>query len=461
MVFGEVGGEATIGTVVAGGMKRFFFGSRRRRDGRDQDPSDASRLLTGDPRQDEHSLRILLETIAGVTLSTDLDGVLADIVDRALQVTQAERGLLLLGDAPEDLVVRTARDRQGRDLGREVRYSRSSVRRCVEESRPVRAVVQSDEEALELGRSVYDLKLRAVMCAPLVVKDRTLGAIYVDSRAARREFSSRDLALFAALSAQLAIAVENARLHRDSLEKARLEKDVEIARTIQRRLLSPVPRDVAGLDIAVRYIPCRAASGDTYDFIRTDGDELTVAIGDVTGHGVGAALVSHSAQSALRSYVELISDPREVMQRLNNRMCESVEIGNFISLLLVILDPADRTMRWVNAGHPELLHVTRGGVIAHGASGVALGLVKDAEFELGGPVTLASGDVLFLYTDGVEETLNPAREPFGEERLTKVLERVRSQAAQGVLDAVACAIEAHRRGAPLADDVTMIAVKVP
>src|SRR5690606_29651814 len=136
---------------------------------------------------------------------------------RSLQVTQAERAILLLGESPDTLTVRLAQDRDGRALTGDLQWSRSLVRRCLEEGVAVRSVVQSDQEALELGRSVYDLKLRAVMCAPMRARDRTVGVIYVDSRAMRREFSSRDLALFGAISAQLAISVENARLHADSL----------------------------------------------------------------------------------------------------------------------------------------------------------------------------------------------------------------------------------------------------
>src|SRR5688572_5815013 len=194
-------------------------------------------LLTGNPREDQASMQILLESIAEVTSGMELDDVLDRIARKSIQVTDAERALVLLGDQARALEIRIARDNRGNDLGDELQYSRSMVARCLSERQPVRSVVRSDQEALELGQSVFDLKLRAVMCAPLVARGRDVGVIYVDSKAQRREFTGRDLALFGALSAQTAIAVENARLYRDSLEKVRLQKEMELARRIQGHLL--------------------------------------------------------------------------------------------------------------------------------------------------------------------------------------------------------------------------------
>jgi hypothetical protein len=273
-------------------MKRFLFWRRSGADeaGQPEDGLESGGLLTGDPVQDAQSLSILLDTIAEVNSNIDLDRVLEDIVGKSLEITGAERGLLLLGDQGDDLRVRVARDREGRDLGRDVRYSQTLVSRCLEEGHAERSIVQSDQEALELGQSVYNLKLRAVMCAPLRSRDRVLGVIYVDSTAVRREFSGRDLALFGALSVQLASAIETARLHADSLEKARLQKDFEIAKQIQKHLLAPVPDHVEGLGLAVRFYARDEASGDTYDFVPLSDGRLVAMIGDVTGHGVGAQL---------------------------------------------------------------------------------------------------------------------------------------------------------------------------
>src|SRR5262252_209795 len=190
-------------------MNRFFFWKRRQDAraaprsggadaGRGGERNDSSGLLTGDSREDRRSLEILLDTIAAVTANIDLDAVLHDIVDRSLQVTRAERAILFLGDTADGLVVRMAQDREGKAVGGDLQWSRSIVRRCLEAQLAVRSAVQSDQEALELGQSVYDRKLRAVMCAPLVARNRTVGVIYVDSRAVRREFTERDLALFGA-----------------------------------------------------------------------------------------------------------------------------------------------------------------------------------------------------------------------------------------------------------------------
>jgi serine phosphatase RsbU (regulator of sigma subunit) len=452
-------------------MKRFWFWKRdeapsaptaRSRGERTTDDATPSTLLTGDAAEDSRSLEILLDTIAAVTANIDLDTVLRDIVDRSLQVTQAERAILLLGETPDDLSVRVAQDKDGRSLGGELQWSRTLVRRCLEEGVAVRSVVQSDQQALELGQSVYDLKLRAVMCAPMRARNRTVGVIYVDSRAVRREFSARDLALFGAISAQLAISVENARLHADSLEKVRLEKDVEIARRIQQHLLPAAPQDVEGIELSLRYSAAEQASGDTYDFVPLRDGRFAIMVGDVTGHGVGAALLTHAVQAALRSYLELLDDAATIVTRLNQRLVRTVETGNFMSLLLVIVDPRAQTVHYVNAGHPGLVHCRQQGVVELDKTGMVLGVVGDQTYEMSPALPLESGDLLFLHTDGVDEAMSPRREVFGIERLHAVLAAARKEAssAEGALAKVDAALRDHCGGRPFDDDLTMIAVRI-
>lgn len=442
-------------------MKRLFFWKRRSQGPEaSEDPADSSSLLTGDAQQDAQSLAILLDTIAEVSANIDLEKVLEDIVDKSLEVSDAERSLLLLGSSADDLEVRIARSKEGKNLDLDIVYSMTLVRRCLELGHAQRSVVQSDQEALELGQSVYNLKLRAVLCAPLQVKGRTHGVIYVDSKAVRREFSSRDQALFSALSHQLAVAIENAKLYSDSLQKVRLEKDFEIARRIQQHLLSPVPKNLPGLDLALRFSSRDEASGDTYDFIPMSENRLIVMIGDVTGHGVGAALLTHAAQSAMRSYFELVDDLTEVAQRLNDRLLASVETGNFMSVLFLMIDAKKRTLHYVNGGHPSLILVRQGEVQEFEKTGMVMGVVGDQEYPVAGPIELRPGDSLFMRTDGVDETMNPEREMFGSERLLALLAGAGDISADEILSRVEKATAEHARGARQDDDMTMIAIRI-
>lgn len=443
-------------------MNRFFFWKRGEHQGEASatgDPQPAG-LLTGDPERDEQSLQILLESIAKVSASLDLDQILGDIVDRSLEITGADRCMLLLGDDPDNLEVRTARSREGTDLGSDVDYSRSTVRRSIEERRAGQYRVQSSEEALQLGQSVFDLKLRTVMSAPLEVQGRLVGVIYVDSKATRGEFSSRDLALLDALSAQLAIAVENARLHVDSLEKARLQKDIEIARQIQRHLLPKLPEDFPGLEVALSFEAVSQASGDSYDFLQVGDNRLAILVGDVTGHGVGAALLTHAAQAAVRSYLELVPDLGEVVSRLNNRLVEAVEPGVFISMVLFVVDTAERTFSYVNAGHPPLFLVQNGELVEFEKTGMVLGVVEGQNYEVRGPIPLLDGDLIFVRTDGVEETMNSAREMYGVDRLKEFLVANCGHSADKILAELQVSLDDYAQGEEAEDDITMIAIKL-
>ncbi|MEX1024107.1 MAG: SpoIIE family protein phosphatase [Planctomycetota bacterium] len=428
---------------------------------------DTTQFLTGETGQDRRNVQVLLGAIAGVSGQSDLEELLVDIVDRSIEITGAERGLLLLADGSE-LVVRVARSRAGQHLDASERFSTSIAKRVVEGVEPLKATVHSESEALELGKSVFDLKLRAVMCVPLAAetadaRTRPSGVLYVDSRAATRQFSSSDLALFAALAQHISIALENAKLHLDSLEKVRLEQSLELASVIQRDLMPRVPTDLPGWDVHGWYGPAESAAGDFYDFVRLAGGGCAVVVGDVTGHGIGPALITAAAQAGMRSYLRLVEDPGKVVTLLNQDLCERVDDGRFITLFLAVLKP-DGSLAGLNAGHSlpivrrasgETFELGKGG-------GPAMGMMADFDYTTLAPILLEAGDCVVLYTDGLTEARDPRdhERMFGEDGLLRVLDEAASRDASA-RDTCMALVDAAMEvaGGVREDDVTVVVLR--
>ena len=450
-------------------------------------PPSSVQFLTGDSNLDRRSVEVLLEAIARVSEARDIDELLEDIVDRSIEIAGAERGLLILaGDddaegrqgadafdakGDERLVLRVARARGGQAISDDVRFSTSIVRRVIEQQSPVKATVQSDSDALELGRSVFDLKLRAVMCVPLSAPTRrgggqerpARGVLYVDSKAATREFSARDLSLFAALSQHISIALENARLHLHSLEKARLEHSLELASAIQSGLMPQIPRDLAGIDLHGWYRPAERTSGDFFDFVRTKDKRLAICVGDVTGHGMGPALVTAAAQASLRSFLRVVPDVGTAVTMLNQDLSERVEAGMFVTLLVCALRD-DGACDVLNAGHhaPLLWRKATGTLETISVSGVALGIMPDGQFAPEASITLAPGDTLLAFTDGLIEA--PAKDDrdnlYGEERLREAFSRLCAAGAKSEAIAKALAESALSfSGGAHDDDITLVVLR--
>lgn len=432
-----------------------------------------TQFLTGEAGKDRRNVQVLLEAIARVSGSRDLEELLTDIVDRSIEITGAERGLLLMkatkGKADAPLAVRVARLRGGRDLEEDARFSTSIANKVLMDVQAIRATVHSESEALELGRSVYDLKLRAVMCVPLAPGGREevvalpSGVLYVDSRAATRQFSQGDLALFAALAQHISIALENARLHLDSLEKLRLEQSLELASAIQRDLMPEIPTNIPDWEIHGWYGPAEGAAADFYDFVKAKGGRLAIVVGDVTGHGIGPALITATAQASIRSYLRLISDPGEVVTLLNQDLCERIQDGRFLTLFLAVLDP-DGTLHAVNGGHalPFVWRKATGDIQTVGRGGPALGMIPGEQYRAHEPIVLAPGDVVAIYTDGLSEARNPDQRErmLGEEGVQRVLAEWCGRGASSkdiCLGLVEAAMQLS--GGLREDDITVVTVR--
>ena len=418
-------------------------------------------FLTGDTGRDSRNVHILLETIAEVSSTINLDDLLVSVVDKTLEFTQAERGILMLFDEAGELHIRVARDSLHRSVPHDQPYSRGTTQKVAKTGKPMCMIDAASQNEATLGQSILDLRLLTVMCVPLKVMDKTIGVLYVDSKASSREFKDADLLLFKALSYQLAIAIENARLLQAALEKERMQQELLIARGIQEDLLPPAKLTLPGYDIYGFSRPCDETGGDYFDYIRVREGRLGLAIGDVSGHGIGAALYMATARALLRAFLSTTTNLSKVIGDLNNALERDMATGKFMTLFYGELDLLERTLGYVMAGHNEpLVYRAASGEFEELQSpGMALGFLRDNDYDLAGPVEFSPQDILILYTDGIPEARNRAKDQFGMERMIEAIRSRRTRPAKDIVDGIIRDVTEFAGARGFEDDLTLIVVK--
>jgi serine phosphatase RsbU (regulator of sigma subunit) len=435
--------------------------------------SSPSQFLTGNALEDQRRTDSLLEEVAAisgrvarVTGAADLDELLTYIVDASIARTGAERGLLILARKDGELEVRVARQRGGRPIEGDARFSTSAVKRVLETGEPRKDMFNSSGELGDLAASVVDLKLRALMCVPLEAGDGEVGmrgALYVDSKAATREFDGRDLSYFSALSVQISVALKSAALHLESLERARLVQSLEIAKAVQSNLMPQVPRDFPGVDVYGWYRAAERTSGDFYDFFKTRDGRLAVVVGDVTGHGPGSALITSQAQASLRASLRVIPDLCEAVTMVNEDLTARMDDGNFVTLFVALFSTGGE-VQVLSAGHtpPQLWTRATGEIRRISASGPAMGMMADFPYDSAETFQMEEGDALLIFTDGLTEA-RPEGQPenfLGEDGIE---ERFKALASEGsgaetlTKDIVKRVLDFA--GGHCEDDMTMVAVR--
>ncbi len=249
-------------------------------------------------------------------------------------------------------------------------------------------------------------------------------------------------------------------------ERLRLKEAVNLAQEVQQSLLPQSAPRIEGIELAGKSDYCDETGGDYYDFIRPDGSDaqsIYIAVGDVVGHGLGAALLMTTVRAFLRSRLAMPGDLTEVVAHVNRLLCQDTDrTVAFMTLFLARMDPLRREIRWVRAGHdPGLLYdpITDTFTDLQGG-GVALGIDSSYAFEEGVFKELAADCILLFGTDGIWETENPAGEAFGKERLKEVVRLNRHLAASHLVQAVSDALESFRDGAPQTDDATIVVARV-
>src|SRR5262249_35779049 len=226
----------------------------------------------------------------------------------------------------------------------------------------------------------------------------------------------------------MALALENAKLHRDSLEKQRLEKELALARQIQRSLLPDAPPVVPGYEIAVLNEPCFEVGGDYYDFLNLGPQSLLLVVADVEGKGVSSALVMSNLQATLRALVMHLHSLEVLTLSLNEMIFNDTKSSKFLSVFLGLIDTRRNGLHYINAGHvpPILIHGEQGEYKLLQEGGTVVGLFPQAEYRRGS-IKLATGDILVCCTDGILEAANAQEDEYGTERLAACVARNRKK----------------------------------
>jgi sigma-B regulation protein RsbU (phosphoserine phosphatase) len=415
-------------------------------------------MVTTDPSQlTSDRLTLLYHLSQAFNSSLDLDEVLNRVMDEIIAAVGAERGFVMLREADGGLVFRAARGIDQKTIDEpQFHISRSVVEEVAREGQPLLTSDAQRDSRFSSSQSVRGLRLRSILCAPLKIKDRISGVVYVDNQLRAGIFTEADLELISAIASSAAIAIENARLYQVAIEKGRLERELQVAREVQSSLIPLQTPDIAGWDFAARWKPARRVSGDFYDFVPV-GQRLGIVIADVSDKGMPAALFMALSRSIIRASVTTTRSPAEDIDQANRLICADSTDSMFVTLFYAQLDPETGELVYVNAGHnpPLLYRANQDELIELTRTGMVLGLFEAVDFEQR-TVQLDPADFILLYTDGVSEAMDARNREFGKERLRRVLLDNRQAAAEDVAEAIEQALTAFTGEAAPSDDITFV-----
>lgn len=301
--------------------------------------------------------------------------------------------------------------------------------------------------------------IRSELAAPLVIQDRSVGVLDVESEriAYFTEDHQRTLML---LASQIASTVENARLYEEVAQREqRMEQDLRAARKLQRVLLPREAPPIKGLRTGIRSRPAREISGDVYDFFEQGEDRVLIAFGDVSGKGAAAALYGALVSGLLRILAPRQLGPAQLIKSLNELLLERKVDAQYATLLVAQWDPAKRRLLFANAGSEPPLVCRGNEILRPRITGVPIGLLEDREYEEV-EFLVEPGDILVFYSDGVEDQVNEAGDDYARTRLTKLLKKHCLEPPQAIANAVIADLDLFRDGTPITDDQTVVVVNV-
>ena len=420
----------------------------------------------------------LLETIYGImneiAMDYDLETLLDRILEQTMKAIQAQRGAIFLAESDQELPdtpvcqwEQLDNKASARRDKTNIRISKTVARRVLQGGENVLYHDNDNDSELKLSESILSLELRSILCVPIRAKQQILGILYVDSNRKEAQYNEDHLLLAAAVGNSAGLALENARMHRQMLEKQRMEQDIAIAWNIQEGfLVKDFPDNDPRFEVYGETRPAKTVGGDFYDVVQPNKETVGILIGDVSGKGVPAALTMAQLLAQFRLHARDLNDPNDVINALNSDLFTRSRRGIFCTLCYITLNLKTGTVLCSNAGHHPPLHINKDQVQScAGASGPPAGVLPSSTWE-NTTFSIQPGDTLLLYTDGIAEarsmgTLHDEGGPneYNTEGIQKVARAHTRHHPKVLLEAINNDVKRFCAPAQPHDDCTMIAVR--
>src|SRR5215470_9341238 len=411
-----------------------------------------ARLYTRIVKQ-ANTLALLNEISRDLTSILNLDQLLKRIGDLLSKIIDYQMfSILLLDESKQKLVHRfSVRFKENIQLKHDIPVGKGLVGAAAQAKKPVLAPdVARDPRYIKANPET-----RSELVVPLIYKDEIIGVL--DLEHTRRGYFSEDhLRTVSTLAAQIAIAIENARLYeRIAREEQRMERDLAMAREVQHHLLPPTTPSMPGAEVAARFNPAHAIGGDLYDFLDYTLPRACIVVGDVSGKGAPAALYAALVSGILRSLARDEPSPAEMLNAVNQSLNHRRLDAQYLVLTCALWDDEKKTMRVANSGLPRPIYCRDGHAHMIEAAGLPLGMFPDATYD---EITIhaAAGDVFVFLSDGIIDASNPKDEQFGRNRVELVIDKNAGGSAQEIVDAIFKAAEDFAAGAEVFDDQTAV-----
>ena len=420
----------------------------------------AASALTGiERRRTVETLSSIVEATKQLNSTLDLGELINIVLELATRQTGADRGTMFLVDKEHEEIWSLV------GLG----LAQQEIR--IPMSKGIAGHVARTGETVNLLDAYEDARFepdvdrrlgyrtRTLLCLPILNKSNDVVGVLQLLNKSSGPFNTEDSNFLRALSVHCAIAIENAQLHRELLNKQKLERDLALARSIQRGLLPEHPPTLEGFEIVVSHKPSQMVGGDYYDFISLSPESLLLVIADVEGKGVASALVMANLQATLRALVVHLHSLERIVASVNDMILADTRAQKYMSMFVGLLDQRNRTFHYINAGH-----VPPGVVRANGEhvflreGGMVVGIFPGVVYERG-YLKLEPGDVFVGCTDGITEAMDVQANEYGLERLVETISRERNSPAEHIVETVLSEVDRFSRGGPHEDDRIIMVLK--
>ena len=406
----------------------------------------------------DQTLVALTKITHALSESVERNQVLTKILDFLLELfINADRGFIILKNKAGELEPVGWKSRYAVEDER-IHISKTIIKQVIDSKRPMISSDAALDDRFDLAQSIVDFEIRSLMCAPMInSKDEVIGVIHLDTVQESVAFNEEELETLTTIALQASLAVQKSDLFEAAKRSENLKLDLQVANEIQRKFLPQHAIKNDRYEFFSYYRPMQQVGGDYFDYVKLDGNRVGIVVADVVGHGIAAALLMAKVSAESRFALATCKSAEEAIQAMNTNLSD-LKIDRFVTLALALVDFEENKMTIVNAGHmPPLLRNKAGEYrsLAEREAGIPLGIANGFQYE-SLEVTLEVGDVVTMYTDGVNEAMNASDEQLTTARLVDELKQAQCKTPQTICEQIVKIVSRHAGNTPAIDDMCAV-----